>query len=118
MMQEVQTGVANSGWLVPAIAALCGGGGVSAIFQWLSRRGTASAEAADLWTKATTSRIKAMHEEVTELEQRMRALNAELEAERKARLELALQLQRALDLLSRNGIEWDQHQPHEPRSTQ
>lgn len=92
--------------VVIVITALFGSGAATAIVQWLASRGKTGAEEAEIWTKASTARLKTMHEEMTMLEGRIRSLNEELDQERQARIDRDGQLRHAIHLLTQHGIEW------------
>jgi hypothetical protein len=88
------------------ISALFGGGVLAALVQWLANRGKSTAEEAETWMRVSSGRLKTMHEEMEKLEARLHALNAELERERKIRVNKDIDLQFAVHLLLENNIEW------------
>ncbi|HEY2723347.1 MAG TPA: hypothetical protein VGI84_01555 [Pseudonocardiaceae bacterium] len=102
----VNTGSATLSAMLAVVAA-CSGGGLAAVIQWLAKRGKSSAEEIEIWTRSSLARLRGMHEEMTLLERRLRDLNAELERERTSRVDCAVQLRRARDLLAANGIPMD-----------
>lgn len=106
--------------IIGIVTAVCTGGGLTATITWLANRGKSSAEEAEIWTKASVTRLKSMHEEMGTLETRVRSLNEALEmerqarltaqrsedAERQARLQTVRQLEAAIALLERHGIDY------------
>lgn len=93
--------------IIGLITAICSGGGLVALIQWLANRGKSSAEEAEIWTKASVSRLKSMHEEMGTLEGRVRTLNEELEQERRVRLATLRKLDTAITLLRQHGVQYE-----------
>ena len=88
------------------ITALAGGGLLTALVQWLANRGKSTAEEAETWTRISSSRLKSVHEEMSLLETRLKAMNAEVEQERRLRIAKDIDLQYAVHLLLQHNIEW------------
>lgn len=109
----IVTGAGAVDWIVPLVIGLFSSGGAVAIFQWLSHRGKSSAEAAEIWTKASVTRLSSMYDEMGRMQgemdtlhKRVRRMNDELEGERQKRIDTDRKLAHALSLLTDHGIEY------------
>jgi uncharacterized protein YlxW (UPF0749 family) len=97
----------QSNVIILLIVSICTGGGLVQAIQWLANRGKSNAEEAEIWTKASVTRLQTMHEEMTKLDTRMRALNEELDVERRLRIETTRKLESAVAALARAGVHWE-----------
>ena len=88
------------------LTALGAGGLLTAVVTWLANRGKNTAEEAETWTRISSTRLKSVHEEMGLLETRLKAMNSELEQERRLRIAKDIDLQYAVHLLLENNIEW------------
>lgn len=103
----LQTVPGGSSAIVLVVVAVCTGGGLAAAIQWVANRGKNSAEEAEIWTKASVTRLHTLHEELTTLDTRVRALNEELDHERRLRLAATRKLEEAVAALARAGVHWE-----------
>jgi hypothetical protein len=113
LSEPATAGVSTISWVVPLVIGLFSSGGAVAIFQWLSHRGKSAAEAAEIWTKASVTRLSSMYDEMGRMQdemdtlhKRVRLMNSELESERQKRIDADHRLAYALRLLTDHGIDY------------